>query len=243
MASHGSVSPEEVAQYYDGYAPRQQRSGVNDRLYGLYRRLRKMGLRSGSRVLELGCGVGTMTGLLARTVRQGTIEAVDLSPVSISMAQRSIQRSNIVFHAADVVTYVPTRQPFDFILLFDILEHIPVERHSELFQRMAGYCALHTRILLHIPSPGHVAYDRMHNPDLLQVIDQPLPLSGLLTDLTHAGLEITRFRTYGIWNKDDYQYFEVRLQRAYTPVPVGQGRGLLFRARIWARRKWIKLMH
>ena len=85
----------QLIEYYDAYVSRQQESGINDRIYGLYKRLIKSGLNKNSNVLELGCGIGAMTYLLSRMVKIGIVEAVDISGESINFARQRIKQHNI----------------------------------------------------------------------------------------------------------------------------------------------------
>ena len=48
----------DVIEYYDDYVAEQVKSGVNDRIYHLYRKLIQFGLKNNSNVLELGSGIG-----------------------------------------------------------------------------------------------------------------------------------------------------------------------------------------
>jgi len=184
-----------VAEYYDDFIAKQQESGINDRIYHLYKRLLSFGLKSNSNVLELGCGIGTMTFLLSKYVKKGRIEAVDLSPKSIEFAKQKIKNPNISFYAADVVSYKPSIKPIDFITLFDIIEHIPMEKHNELFRNLSMASNEQTKILINIPNPAYIEYDKIHNPKALQIIDQPLPLAFILESLEKNGLALTYFKT------------------------------------------------
>jgi trans-aconitate 2-methyltransferase len=208
----------EVIEFYDEFAEAQQDSGINDRIYGLYQRLKSLGLKKSSNVLELGCGVGTLTYLLSKTVREGQVEAVDISPKSITVCRQKIQHPSIRFAAGDVVNYSPSRQHFDFITLFDVLEHIPLERHEELWHNLARLCGPHTRIVINIPNPDSIEFDREHHPELLQVIDLPLPLSVLVPHFDKAGLELLYFETYSIWVENDYQFMVLRKKRPYQEM-------------------------
>jgi trans-aconitate 2-methyltransferase len=76
-----------VAAFYDDYVELQDDSGINDRVYGLYKKMLGQGLQSHSHVLELGCGIGTLTYLIAQKVKKGTIESVDISPKSIGFTR------------------------------------------------------------------------------------------------------------------------------------------------------------
>ncbi len=73
--------------FYDEYVGRQLAVGVNERHHAILRWLRRFGLCRGDRVLEIGCGVGTLTGLIASAIGpEGFLLAVDLSPKSIEAA-------------------------------------------------------------------------------------------------------------------------------------------------------------
>ena len=81
----------EISEFYDEYVKRQIKTGANERLISLYKRLLNGGLNTDSKVLELGCGVGIFTKLLAKKVKNGIIEAVDLSAKSIAVAENELK--------------------------------------------------------------------------------------------------------------------------------------------------------
>lgn len=235
------MESKDVIGFYDEFVENQRRIGVNERIHGLYKKLRKAGLKPTSKVLELGCGIGVLTRSVARTVTTGTIEAVDISPASIAYAKASVKRANVAFHAHDVVDYRPATTAPDFVLLFDIIEHIPMELHATLFKHISSYCGPDTQVLIHIPSPGQVSYDQAHQPELLQVIDQALPLEHLVNVFTKSGLELIHFETYGIWMKDDYQYFILRKARTYKPTSLAADRSFTQKVIKRMERAWFRL--
>ena len=178
---------QKIVDYYDPLLATYLESGINDRIYHLYKRLLGLGLNSASNVLELGSGIGTLTFLLSKYIKKGKIEAVDLSPKFIEFSKQRIKRPNITFVADDVVTYQPSARNFDFITLFDIIEHIPIDKHSDLFQNLAGFLNENTKVLINIPHPAYIEYDRTNNPEALQIIDQPVPLGLILENLEKNG--------------------------------------------------------
>jgi 2-polyprenyl-3-methyl-5-hydroxy-6-metoxy-1,4-benzoquinol methylase len=131
------MKKEEVSQFYDQFSERQIKIGVNERLIFLFKQLKKLGLTKKSKILELGCGVGAFTYLLSKKVEKGYIEAVDLSEKSIENAQKNIQKNNVQLFVGDVVHYQPQESDFDFITLLDVIEHIPIEEHFNLFKTSA----------------------------------------------------------------------------------------------------------
>lgn len=206
----------EISEFYDEYVQRQIKIGANERLISLYKRLLNGGLNTDSKVLELGCGVGIFTKLLAKKVKNGIIEAVDLSEKSITVAKNELKhKKNIHFDVADVVKYQPKNSDFDMITLMDVIEHIPLEHHGELFANLSKIATDKTNILINIPNPQYIGYARINHPESLQVIDQEVELFTLMQHLENNGLELVYFEKYGIWEQDDYHFMVIRKKRNF----------------------------
>lgn len=216
----------EISDFYDQYAKRQIKTGANERLISLYRRAKKAGLNQNSNVLELGCGVGIFTRLLAKTVTKGHIEAVDLSPKSVELASSLLKNKNLYFQVGNAVIYQPKHSSFDFITLMDVIEHIPLEKHSELFQNLASIARENTLILINIPNPRYIEYLRQNQPESLQIIDQPVELPQLVHPLETAGLEIIQFEKYSIWVEEDYDFYIIRKKKKFSPKNLSEMRSV-----------------
>jgi len=76
-------------------------------------------LEPGYRVLEVGCGAGTVLGVLEKECVQGKVIGVDLFAEGLRYARR--QTSCSVVQAE--LDRLPFTTPFDVIGLFDVLEH------------------------------------------------------------------------------------------------------------------------
>ena len=206
----------EISDFYDEYVQRQIKTGANERLISLYKRLLNRGLNADSKVLELGCGERIFTKLLAKKVKNGIIEAVDLSEKSVAVAKNELKdRNNIHFDVADVVKYQPKNSDFDMITLMDVIEHIPLEHHAELFANLAKIATEKTNIIINIPNPQYIGYARINHPESLQVIDQEVELFTLMQHLEESGLELKYFEKYGIWEQDDYHFMVIRKKRNF----------------------------
>lgn len=197
-----------IAEFYDRYAARQLAAGVNERHHMIRDLAVLHGLKDGMRVLEMGCGIGTLTGLLAQRIPNGKLLAVDLSPTSIATARRLLSGAkNVQLLAADVVT-APLDGPFDMIVLPDVLEHIPRDRHAALFARSKALLAPDGHILIHSPDPYYSDWLHASRPDLRQVVDLALHLPDLITTMDGAGLVPIAFQRHSIWcDKPDYMAF------------------------------------
>lgn len=209
--------------FYDDYVDRQAAVGVNERHRRILGWLRRFGLRADQRVLEIGCGIGTVTELLAEELGQGgSVLGLDLSPRSIEAArERLAGRSNVRLEAGDVLE-MDVEGTFDVVVLPDVVEHIPLEHHPRLFERVAAWVAPDGFVLLHYPNPWYLAWCRENRPDLLQLVDQPIHADVLTANAYPHGLYLDYLETYSIWIEEgDYVVAVLRRSRpggTFTPV-------------------------
>ena len=220
------MNKEEVEKFYDEFVDYQSENGVNERIYVLFKKMISLGLNNNSNVLELGSGIGALTYLLTKKIKSGKIEAVDISPKSIAFAKQKIKNNNVCFSSADIVTYEAMSTNFNFITLFDVLEHIPIEQHSTLFKNIVRTCDDKTKVLINIPNPEYVQYDINNQPESLQIIDQPIPLVEIAKNLEKSGLELIYFKTYSIWIIDDYQFFILRKKKEFKEQIIDKERNI-----------------
>lgn len=232
-----------VVRFYDEYITRQIASGINDRIFSLYKRIKKLGLTSKTNVLEIGCGIGLLTYLLSLKIKKGKIEAIDISPKSIAFAQKHLTNPNLTLTSGNILDYKTINTNFDYILLFDVLEHIPIESHSILFKKISDTMLDHSKLLINIPNPEYIRYDQINNPGVLQEIDQPLTLDHIISALTEASLIIEYFETYSIWVKNDYQFFIITRKKEFKEELLNNQFTLVEKSRNWILRKWRKLVY
>lgn len=213
----------DAREFYDEYVTYQERVGVNERHHAILRALQRDGLHTGHHVLEIGCGVGTLTELLAATVREGCVTGVDLSPKSIDAAEARLAACHNVRLLADDVVDMRLDDEFDVVVLPDVIEHIPLERHSALFGRVASWVKPTGFVLLNYPNPHYLAWCQQERPHLLQVIDQPIHADVLLSNARPHGLYLDSLQTYSIWVQEgDYVLAVLRPLAgigAFTPIP------------------------
>jgi trans-aconitate 2-methyltransferase len=204
--------------FYDEYVDRQLTVGVNERHHAILRWLQRFGLRRGDRVLEIGCGIGTLTGLIAGAIgREGSLFAVDVSPKSIEVARERLARfGNTRFVVGDILE-VPISDRFDVVVLPDVIEHIPLELHSTLFSRVVGWVEPDGFVLLHYPSPRYQEWCREHRPDLLQIVDESIQADALTANTYRHGLHLEFLQTYPIWTREG-EYQVVVLRRNLEPA-------------------------
>jgi SAM-dependent methyltransferase len=195
----------DVATFYDEFVDRQTRVGANRRHQAILGWLKRFGLRPDSRVLEVGCGVGPLTRLLAEAAPQGSVVGTDLSPKSIAAAkERLASCGNAELLVGDALE-VEIDERFDVVVLPDVIEHIPLESHDALFGRVASWVKADGFVLAHYPNPHHLEWFHVHHPERLQIIDQPVHADVLLANAYRHGLYLDYYERYAIWVREgDY---------------------------------------
>lgn len=91
-------------------------------------------LRPGLRVLDFGCGPGTISVGLARAVHPGELHGVDMDARSVEMARsvaQSQRQDNAFFHVADLVDLPFEDGSFDVAHCHNVLMHFP-DTHAVL---------------------------------------------------------------------------------------------------------------
>ena len=193
-------SKAEVINYYDAYTTRQSITGINERHQSIQRWLEKKGLKPDDEVLEIGCGIGTQTELLTNYLNSDTkVTAIDISPKSVDIAkQRLANKTNIKWIADDYLK-VKDDHKYDVVLLPDVIEHIPLELHFSLFEKIASNLKEDGFVLIHIPNPLYLEWCEKYTPEKLQIIDQAVHTDLLVKNTRPHGFYIHFLSTYQVW--------------------------------------------
>jgi trans-aconitate 2-methyltransferase len=188
---------ESVSEFYDGFVKTQKKIGISIRHRLIHKKLKEIGLTTGSNVLEIGCGIGTVSKLIIDSIPNGQFVGCDISPESIAYAKQFNPQKNAEFVVTDMSDF-NSEKKFDFIVFPDVLEHIPVEQHSNLFKNVAAVCKPGAKVLINIPEPNALNYTRKHKPEVLQIIDQSLSMQDLLNNTYPHGFYVESIIPYSI---------------------------------------------
>lgn len=226
---------EQVVSFYDQFAEKQQKTGINSRHLSILAKVKDAGLQTTHRILEVGCGIGTVSHLLATQVPNGEVLAVDISPESIEKAKVLWKsQSNLSFEVSDMSDFDKKGKTFDFFVFPDVLEHIPVDQHFRLFQNISKHAHQDSVIFIHIPAPRYLQWMIDNEPEKLQVIDQPLDSGDLIKNITASGFYLEKMETYPLFfDEKDYQYFIFRAAKPLqSSTPRSKWSVLMERMRI-----------
>jgi cyclopropane fatty-acyl-phospholipid synthase-like methyltransferase len=188
--------------WYNDFSEIMLQRKLNLRHYSIFKDLKKVGLKPYHRVLEIGCGIGQITRLLYEYCGRYRIVATDICDECIKEARKYIKYpADVTFIVTDMIDF-DYLMDFDFIVLADVLEHIPVEQHDNLFGCISNLMRdRDSRVYIHIPHPKALDYIRRNNPHDLQIIDQSLDPGKLINTAQDNGLELVSFESYSLFDK------------------------------------------
>ncbi|MGZ9571185.1 methyltransferase domain-containing protein [Alcaligenes nematophilus] len=118
------------------------------------------GLQAGSQVLDLGCGPGVISSLLAKEVGpEGSIVGIEIDDKLLSLC-RQINRENTTFYQGSVYALEEFSDQFDFVLVRLVMQHVarPYDLLAEVMKvlRPGGTACLidsNERLLAIHPAP------------------------------------------------------------------------------------------
>jgi 2-polyprenyl-3-methyl-5-hydroxy-6-metoxy-1,4-benzoquinol methylase len=202
----------QISAFYDDLSVRQKHVGINHRHLSIMKWCEELGLKPKHKVLELGCGIGTVSELLLRYLStSGSLLAIDISERNIKVAKKRLpsKYKNANFILGDVLK-LELNEKYDLILLPDVLEHIPSEKHLKLFLKLRD-CLYETGfILIHIPDRLYQEWLMKNKKNKMQIIDQALYIRDLSQIMQEAGLKIVFLKSCSIYHKGfEYQVLKV----------------------------------
>lgn len=113
--------------YVHGYSPRESER-LADQAQTLTNLLHDdIRYPTGSRVLEVGCGIGAQTAILAKNSPHALITSIDISADSLKQAEETIRKvgiTTVTFRQADIFHLPFEPAGFDHIFLCFVLEHL-----------------------------------------------------------------------------------------------------------------------
>ena len=231
------ASNSEIKEFYDSFTAYELKRGINLRHYHVFNEIVKTGLKPNHQVLEIGCGIGQITSLLHRYLTKGKLLSVDISPQSVELARKAIGPSaRMEFMVSDMTSF-PTDRKFDYIILPDVLEHIPVENHPALFGLLQQLSHPHTTVIIHIPHPQFIESDRIHHPERLQIVDQPLSAATLLNNCYPHNFILNRYESYSLFN-GAHDYVFIVLKQNVMPAYTGLTKMKIIRKKSLERLKY-----
>jgi trans-aconitate 2-methyltransferase len=128
--------------------------------------LSRIGAADPRRVVDLGCGPGNLTRLLADRWPAAVITGIDSSPEMVAAAQDHVIPDRLSFELGDVTTWAPAG-PLDVVVSNAVLQWVP--GHLELLSGSVAALAPGGWLAFQVPgnfeSPSHTAIAELRTSD------------------------------------------------------------------------------
>ena len=187
-----------LSRWYDLLSGSSERPA---RMHGLH----MLDVRSGERVLEIGCGTGEALSVLAsRAGDAGGVFGLDLSGGMLRKAESKLRRdaSNVLLVQAEALHLPFADGNFDALFLSFTLELFPAAEMPTLLMecrrvlRPGGRLGIVSLLQMDKPNWMERAYTWTHHRWPAAIDCRPIALQGLLMD---AGWNISRFEHLSMW--------------------------------------------
>lgn len=226
-----STEKEKVADYYDKFWDEHEQKKIskpNSRHRTILKNLKKEGLKSTSSVLEIGCGIGSLSRLLIKYLTGGFFAGTDIAPQTIELLKKVYpDRTKCDFVLTDMSDFSYPKK-FDFVVFPDVLEHIPIEAHANIFKSLKNLIHDNTIILINNPYPISQEHVIEHRKELLQIIDLPLHVDHFAKLAYENGLYIEKVEPYALWTTHyDYQNIVIKPKKELKAFELKSQAGLI----------------
>ncbi|HUK34926.1 MAG TPA: class I SAM-dependent methyltransferase [Vicinamibacterales bacterium] len=211
---------EEAKRFYDETAPRKLRDFIfgNRRIDRALETIASQGGEPG-RILEVGCGVGSVCWRLADRFPHAEIVGVDFSQGNLAIAERVFSRPNVKFLLMTVDDEF-TFGAFDLIILMDVFEHVRISEREALARNLRASLSPGGRVILTVPTPRHLAWLKANQPSEIQPVDEDITLE-VFGDLASAlGRDVLLYREVGAWRQGDYAHCVIGRSQFPDPQPA-----------------------
>jgi trans-aconitate 2-methyltransferase len=201
-------------------------------------------------VVDVGCGIGIASEVLAKKARSGTVIGIDISDKNIWYANKTVRLPNVEFHALDIIHHADSLRALlkgkavDAFTLGDVLEHISDDERALLFRSMAALGSPAVKVLITIPSEFYQRYLMAEQPNELQIIDNIITPSLLEQEGRREGFALTYFRVIAMWKPAQYVHCVLEreiylVKKMKTSVPTARTNALLQFSQHFVRKLFV----
>lgn len=218
---------DEIKEFYDNFLHSQM---LKYRIKGNERIDRAIELISsytkmGDNVLDVGCGIGIISESIARQVGpDGYVLGFDISKRNIWYANETVSSDNVALHQANLLTdqekirKLIGNKRFDVIYFVDVIEHIPLEKHPEVFQFLGELISDRAFIIFTYPTAQYQQYLRDHEREKLQVIDEDVTVDHMIEMADNIGFSLKYYSILDMWkNHNQYVHCVFGNDNAFKP--------------------------
>ena len=188
------MATKEQAEFYDNFIEHFEAQMDNGRNQD-FRNWTKKWIHEPKKVLDLGCAFGYNSAYLTEIGCE--VHGIDISAKCIMKAKRMYPKGT--WHCGDITEgFDPGVRDFDFILLSDVIEHVPVGRHAKLFKVLGEWSSPVSVLIASVPNP------ELHQDiqkQTYQPVEEKVEIPDLLKNMAEGGFRtiVSLFLLQGVY--------------------------------------------
>ena len=195
-----------IVDYYDSLVEHMIQQKDNPRNEDT-RKFLSQWIKPEMKVLDLGCGIGVSTEHIHKM--GANVIGLDLSPKAIAYARK---HSGAKYRCGSIF-FEQFYYKFDCVVLADILEHVKLDQHPQLFQLLSELTMDSGMLIINLPHPDYMKQLRKQFPfgnlKLFQPIDEIVEIEPLLVQLKEAGFGEVKYSESAL----EGQYYKIVVKK------------------------------
>lgn len=208
--------------YYDRFDVQPKKDEIDIGYLHILEKLLAAGLKSNHHVLEIGCGLGELSHLIAQKVKNGHVLGIDISPQSVIKAQELWKsQENLSFKIAEMKAYESKGNKYGFFIISEILQQVSKDHHFRIFEGIKRHSHEDSVIFINLPTPEFSTWRAENDPESLQFIEPIVNIGDLIKSITDNGFYLEKSMPYSVfYEENDFQYFIFKpLKTLGQPTP------------------------
>lgn len=200
-------------EFYNEYVKKQVITSFNKRHFFILRSLKsQVKCQESGAVLELGCGIGSLTYLISRNFKNLCFTSIDSSDKSIETATRIHIKNNKTNFICGNVTNLKelTDKKHNYVFAFDVFEHIEKESLSTLVKDISDLLFDNGIVALNIPNPYYLNHLKKNNTPNLQPIEEEIEPFRLIQLFKEHNVHLIHFNQDKIWKNNETHFYVFR---------------------------------
>lgn len=201
------INHNNVVSYYDEHTKFKINDfvKVNPRVEEAWKTLIINSPKNPKRILEIGCGVGSICARMNKKWPDAKVTGIDISVASIATAQKLFanQKTNFI---VSLLTEETFNEQFDLIVFMDVYEHISVADRPVVHHTLKKILNNKGKIFLSVPTPQNLKWSLVHKPETMQPVDEHISFDVVNKLALDTDTEVQLYQVKSIWNTGDYSH-------------------------------------
>lgn len=176
------MASKEQVEFYDNFIPHFEEQMDNGRNKDFRQWISKW-IYEPKKVLDLGPAFGYNSSFLTEIGCE--VHGIDISPKCIMKAKNRYPKCT--WHCGDITeNFDPGVRDFDIVLLSDVIEHIPLDKHEKLFKTLGEWTKPISVLIASVPNPELHEQVKQQTP---QPLEEKVEIPELLQNMRSGGFQ------------------------------------------------------